>query len=60
MSGKITFDQYEKIFNAWSLNLGGKPLQYIIKGGIKRPVHPHPYIYSKKIRRKIDSKTGNK
>lgn len=53
MSGKITFDQYEKIFNAWSLNLGGKPLQYIIKGGIKRPVHPHPYIFAKKLGGKL-------
>ena len=53
LSGKITPEQYEQIFNKWSFSLGGKPLQWITKSGITRPVHPHPYIYAKKLGGKL-------
>lgn len=45
---EITPEQYEKIFNEWSLSIGGRPLQWVTIRGQKIPVHPHPYIYAKK------------
>lgn len=44
-AGKISFDEYEKIFNDWALPLGGRPLQFVYKNGKKYPLHPHPFIY---------------
>lgn len=48
MEGKISPEQYEGIFNRWSLEIGGRPLQWTTIGEQKIPVHPHPYIYAKK------------
>lgn len=46
--GEITPEQYEEIFNNWSLNIGGRKLQWKDFNGHKIPIHPHPYIYAKK------------
>jgi hypothetical protein len=32
MEGKITPEQYEGIFNKWSLKIGGRPLQWTTIG----------------------------
>lgn len=46
-SGEIPFEQYEQIFNTWSKEIGGRPLQYTIINDKKIPVHPHPFIHIK-------------
>ena len=52
--GEITPQQYEKIFNEWSEQIGGRPLQWITVSNKKIPVHPHPYIYQKKSGGKLN------
>jgi hypothetical protein len=47
--GEISIPEYERIFNQWSQELGGKPLQIFEKNNVIHIVHPHPYIYAKKF-----------
>lgn len=44
--GLITPEEYETIFNTWVGPIGGRPLQWMIKGNKKIPVHP--FIYKEK------------
>lgn len=44
-SGKITIEEYKKIFDEWANQIGGKPLEIITVDGKQYPVHPHPYLY---------------
>lgn len=47
--GEIPVSEYEKIFNDWSLSMGGRPLQIVEINGRTHVIHPHPYIYKKKF-----------
>lgn len=44
--GLIIPEEYETIFNTWVGPIGGRPLQWMIKGNKKIPVHP--FIYKEK------------
>ena len=44
-NGLITPEEYENIFNTWVGPIGGRPLQWMVKGNKKIPIHPHPFIY---------------
>lgn len=54
--GLITPEEYETIFNTWVGPIGGRPLQWMIKGNKKIPVHPHPFIYKEKNGGKLISR----
>ncbi len=52
-NGEISLDEYKRIFDAWAEAIGGRPLEIQTALGKQYPVHPHPFLYRRKLGGKL-------